>query len=412
MTKQSKIYKKFMKDYIPNNLPIEEMENEIIPRETEVAMLSEKDEIIPDFSHKDETKEEARKRRRAELLSRTQVYRERATPLLAILGLILGLIAIISIAIMVVRYSPVAFDRAHGVLASLSNAFESEKVSAHGEAVTSGKPFVLSWNHENKTKDGSYTLYYPCVDGVYIKVKSKITDEDTVLCNKDYQFINIDNSISITAFSEKFGKVDLPITISFTRNGEKETSITGVTNINITNDSIVKKENAQKKDAGSTIVIKEKTETTTPKKEPVTTNTTSKNTGTVSYGGTTSNPNGRADLTPSIVSLGIMDSANNFIATNSPKRTDRIAVKFRIENIGDKTSQSFVFTAILPTSPSYVFVSETQAGIAPQSGVDYTLVFDRVIDGTGTFTVKVDPAQNITESNISNNSTSLNIKAI
>lgn len=127
-------------------------------------------------------------------------------------------------------------------------------------------------------------------------------------------------------------------------------------------------------------------------------------------GGGISDPNGTPDLRVRILETGIIDKSTNiFTASSSPARTDRIAVRFSIENIGTKKSDSWNFNAILPTSPTTTFNSEPQMALNPGDHIEYTLGFDFGLEGTQEIKITADPTGVITEGNETNNSASLSM---
>ncbi len=125
-------------------------------------------------------------------------------------------------------------------------------------------------------------------------------------------------------------------------------------------------------------------------------------------GSTVSNPAGFTDLSANVIEVGIVDkTTGSFTASSTPSKNPmggRVAVRFSVTNIGTRTSPQWNFNAVLPTYPSAVFSSPEQQQLGPGDRIEFTLAFDSFDpSGTGTFTVNVDPAGSVNESNKDNN---------
>ncbi|MEX0917311.1 MAG: CARDB domain-containing protein [Candidatus Paceibacterota bacterium] len=117
-----------------------------------------------------------------------------------------------------------------------------------------------------------------------------------------------------------------------------------------------------------------------------------------------SDPNGRADLAPRLLAVGVVDEDGNFTEKDEVDQSDRIAVRFAVENLGTKTSETWRFTAVLPTHTIHFFDSPTQQALRPGDRIEYTLGFDGVKDNEKvTFTVNVDPSKSVPEVTKNNN---------
>jgi hypothetical protein len=354
-----------------------------------------------------------------------------ATKALAVVGLVVVLVLLIGLAGFTAKYAGVALRSSYSAAVSLSSKLFSNSSTTTPSStyksnsvgvVESGKSFTLSWEHLKKTTAGSYALSYPCVEGLSMKAVTPENGTETVPCNKAFDFINHNNEIGLKVTSDKFHSVDLPISILFTKNGEKNASVSGVITITVENSAIATSTDtantATKEEivgAISTSTTKKPTGTGTPttvKTGEQAGNTTS-NTyqgGVVTSTGTgVNNPNGKPDLRPAIIETGYLDNNNNFIKSDNPSRANRIAVRFSIENIGDKVSPTFRFNAFLPTYPGQTFNSDIQPPVYPGDHVEYTLGFDRALSGLQNVHIQVDGGNEVTESNESNNDAYVNI---
>ena len=124
--------------------------------------------------------------------------------------------------------------------------------------------------------------------------------------------------------------------------------------------------------------------------------------------------NGKADLLVRIIETGILDSdTNEFIQTDSMTYTSRGGVFFEVINLGTKTSEEWMFTAVLPTFPAYTFNSETQEKLAPGDRIEFTLGFDSVVQEIeGTILITVDPNNTLDEVTRDNNIAEITIQII
>jgi len=120
------------------------------------------------------------------------------------------------------------------------------------------------------------------------------------------------------------------------------------------------------------------------------------------------------DLAVKITDLGILDKNTNiFTPTQTFSSTDRIAVRFVVENVGGTQSPSWYFNAVLPTNPNHIFQSEYQKALAPRDKIEFTLGFDSIEKTDGNiFTVNIDPAELIAEKTKVNNIIQLTINGV
>ncbi len=118
-----------------------------------------------------------------------------------------------------------------------------------------------------------------------------------------------------------------------------------------------------------------------------------------------SNPNGEPDLVARILSVGEINSAGVFVPKDSITVGNKGAVMFEVQNNGTKTSDTWVFNAVLPTFPMHIFHSQTQQALNPGEKIQYTLGFDQIDYNKkeGVVTINVDPAGSMKESNENNN---------
>lgn len=320
---------------------------------------------------------------------------------LAIAGF--GIIIIIGMfgSVAVAKNAPGALSSLAAAVTSLTSIFvpagEKILVSVPSLTVNKGETFAISWEHVKKSVGGSYTFRYDCADGVSFTSPTPAGSEATVYCNTPFNFLNADNTITLTAVSTADRYVDVTLYIDFTPNGAAKPTVSGSTFLTIANVGATPTKPATP------------TRSATPISHTPAAGTPSS--GVYVVGGSTatpSNPNGQTDLAVRIIEQGIVDKNTGvFTASSSPlRRTDtyRIAVRFAVENIGTKTSPQWTFAAVLPTYPSNNFVSPSQPALAPGDRMEYTLGFDSIADmDLATTTINIDPAGSLNEPSKANN---------
>ncbi len=127
-------------------------------------------------------------------------------------------------------------------------------------------------------------------------------------------------------------------------------------------------------------------------------------------GAPVSDPNGLPDLMPTILATGKLVggfAAENFVATLTLSKTDRIAIKFAVENKGTKeTGTNWRFNVVMPTETTYIFEGKAEhvQNLLPGEKIEYVIGFDRSKVGTDLqIAVAVDQNKGVTESDESNN---------
>ncbi len=323
---------------------------------------------------------------------------------------VLGFVAILGIgmwgSIKVAQGVPNAFSSLASAFVGLTSVFvpvgEAITLSAPSP-VASGVPFTLSWTHDKKSADGSYTFRYDCADGVYFTSPSAAGTQTTVYCNVPFNFLNSNNSISLIPVSTKHDHAAVTVYIDFTPNGVSRATVTGKAAVTIQGTSTLG--TGTSVPVGNSITIIQPAPTTHPVTPGPAQTQTFPITGVSPQA---SNPNGYVDLAARVIDVGLVDKTTGvFTASSTPTRNSdqsRVAVHFAIENNGTKTSPQFDFSAVLPTMPSYIFSSPMQQELAPGDRIEFTLAFDDFnASGTGVFTVNVDPSGRINEKNKDNN---------
>lgn len=121
---------------------------------------------------------------------------------------------------------------------------------------------------------------------------------------------------------------------------------------------------------------------------------------------------GKADLTARLLERGYLKSADtdSFVKSSTVPDGKRPAVRFRVTNIGTNETDSWIFTAKLPTKPAYTYKSRSQQNLKPNQYADYTLGYDRPKDGDNDIIIKLDTEDDVNESNENNNSLTIEVE--
>ncbi len=324
---------------------------------------------------------------------------------------IIGLIAILAvISFGLVKATPAIIRGIASAAVSLSSVFiPAEKLVVVSDTYTiaSGDTFTLKWTLETSSAapiGGSYTVSYPCVDGVHLEAVGRGSN-DIIFCNTVFHFLNNDNSLALIGHSTKGATVNLPVSVYFTRNGESSFSTRANATITITGET-------------SAEAVKPPVSPSTNTNTGATNNTNGdlngsfQNTQIVQIPGSgnnatagVSNPNGNIDLTATILETGYINKDTlAFVAAKEVKPDQRAAIRFEIVNLGSKAAKDWTFAAVLPTFPGYIFQSNTQQTLMPGDRVQFTLGFDSIIKKTeNEFIINVDPLGSVQETNKTNN---------
>lgn len=325
-------------------------------------------------------------------------------------------------------FLPGVFSRLSLALVSITQIFipnEVLSVSLHPDIVSPGSETILSWDHSNPQSSGTFAFSYQCQPGVELSIVNSASGTTTVPCGTATD-LDGEKRITLLASSQSTTTTLVPLSLAYHRSGTNATlfasttlTVTGAAKTGAasgnaqtaqTNPSRTTQttgNNSSGATTGTPTAGSGSSQTPPASAQPETLTAGPETTHVYNLGTTTppSNPYGKPDLTASILAVGTLDKITNaFTATTTLHASDRIAVRFQVENIGTADSGMWSFNAVLPTYPSDIFQSDTQASLAPGDRIEYTIGFDQVQPGSnGRFVVNVDPANTISEANETNN---------
>lgn len=339
------------------------------------------------------------------------------------------------------RFFPSVSTQLASLTSAVANIFSTNEqltVSTQNNNVAVGEAFALSWNRENPQGEGSYVFSYPCENGVTLEKAPQATDSglklgETFACGEEITLsqANAEDSVWLIASAATKRTTNLSLSITYVPSATTSKSVSAVTTIAVENQSVLASTNGD-------VIVPSKPSTTTPavpaEPKPVTppkvtpptkptpppviavappttytipTETTAGTRTEQTYVVTTTPtvPNTPTDLSVRIIETGIIDKlTNTFVATTTPKATDRVAVRFEVINLGGKTSPMWRFNAVLPTFPSNIFTSADQQALASGDRIEFDIGFDSVSQSSDrTVVINVDPTNSVQESNKTNN---------
>lgn len=324
----------------------------------------------------------------------------------AVIGLVVVLVAAGWVGIRAAQHAP-------GALSAVLSAFDNVNLGGTDSSVsvrvtptvaTSTSDVTITWEHNEKKADGAYTLRFDCRDELTLEYVTDDTTQ-TVFCNIPFNFVNVDNTLTIRPTLETPSRAETTLYIDFTPNGESEVSETGSAPLIVLNEKSNATVGPQQPGgvAGTSVTV------VTPSQGPRQTQTFNFGTTTIPAG--VSDPNGTPDLVIRILDTGIANRNGDFTRKDPVDEDDQVAIQFEVRNDGTKSTGEWRFEATLPTRPNRTFRSPKQASLLPGERIEYVISFDRVErEDEVTVRIEVDDSDDIDESNENNNRDSVDIE--
>lgn len=320
----------------------------------------------------------------------------------AILGFIILLGIGIWSAVQVITFIPRLFSDS-GVSSSIpANTIElgdRDIIAVLGSrSVRSGELMTIRFAHRGD-ESGVLSFSYACTEDFYFE-----TAGQHIVCNEPYNLNIAATSLEVTPVSTRTS-VEVPLAITYTNtDGEsvRDTHALFVTNDTLTTDVIpIATETIEQQSSETetnTVTIQNGPREPEPVVSvPAPTSFPTKST----YA--TSNPYGMPDLQVVIHAVGEINAYGMFEAKGYVRPYARGAAKFRVTNLGDKSTGTWYFSAVLPTLGGYLYNSEPQVTLPPGASIDVLITFDQMLPGARSFSVHVDPYNAISERNEYNN---------
>jgi hypothetical protein len=217
--------------------------------------------------------------------------------------------------------------------------------------VNARTPFQFSVKPSRRV--GTYSLEYACQPGVGIDVVTE-TGRTPLPCTLPLDLGDGTTPIELAISTEKDGLVDVPVTLTFTP-----------------------AERGRVRQETVTIAV-----VGSPSETPATPAVAGAQSTPVV---TTPSPEAAVVSEPDLVVFGAtLGSAlgTEFVPSDRFQAGDRAGVRFRVENRGSAASAAWTFVATLPDGT--VYEAPTQAGLTPESGIEFTLGFPLLSTTPGT----------------------------
>ncbi len=331
--------------------------------------------------------------------------------------------------IILTKTSPTLASIAERSIALITNLFsgneESITINVNPSLLETGGSSTISVVHNNPSSDdGVYAIAFGCVTDVTYRIDPTAIfspTEEQVRCGSYYRIKDISMPIQVTLSSPAIQNAEVSVFVSYFDGAT--IVVRGTNTITVTNESLPATTNSgtstssdsnslntdslfsTSTDATEEVIalpVSQSTQSPTQPLEqtPVETviripvpNTTP-----------TAVPGGKPELEPKLLDTGTLDRlTNEYTATTSFSRVDRVAIRFEVTNTGTARANNWYFSAQLPTYPAYMYTSDTQQSLNPGERIEFTIAFDQVTAGEKAVTINVDPGKQVSGDNPDNN---------
>ena len=250
-----------------------------------------------------------------------------------------------------------------------------------------GEAFNISWKYASSDK-GNYAFIYQCRAGLQLKAAGS----SVIPCGAAYT-IGSTTSLSIVPSLTGTTSMPLPFTIVFLPSATSSKQAQGSGNVTIHTPTPADQNLATpviNTPVKPVVTAKPVAKPTEPQKTPFV-ETTAKPVSA------SARP---ADLSVHVLSVGVIDSATGAFVNRTPTSPyDIVAVQFDIANTGGSATSAYHFSASLPTTSGYGYVSPTQSSLAPGAHIVNTLRWTDMNPTGGTFSVSVGDADSTSQNN-------------
>ncbi len=313
--------------------------------------------------------------------------------LVTVIGIVIFILFFAWSATQIVKLFPSAVSS----LASLADTVYNYRSDDDALSVISDRSIMNSSNvleiwWENNRTTGTYVFSYECQDGIAIDIQSSKQEFTSISCDNNYDLGLVDR-IEMRVDSEKARFTEVNYTIAYFRKNSSSPNASQVKNISIINANISETIADDTNGDQQTTEPEETLTTPKPAEEPaeveVPTPTVPetpkpavvKPTPAVpvyTYAIPVSNPNGFTDLAVGGLNIGFENNIQGFVKTDNLIKGLSNAIQFTVHNIGNKTSEDWIFKAQLPGNVSYT--SDVQRPLLPNERAVITLRFTTVTE--------------------------------
>lgn len=343
----------------------------------------------------------------------------------SILGTITKIIliggAIILFALLVIwilQWIPKAINGVADVGSDITNELrggELIEVALNQEEINSGQPFAITFEH-TPSKPGEYYLIYSCAESLILDIQST-NGPKRILCNTPFKIGENIDAISLVPTLTKtnvFTDTNIEIFFKDYENNERVASGNTVATIkNISGETTANNSNTNPFDAnlaGSTV-----TSSPTENSQFQRTNTQSSNSqdngllnSLIGNGGfLTTVTNTGTSNTNQNVSYNYGSGRADLVITNIAETAGRSALSFTVYNYGSRSTGNWYFSYTDAENPNRTLTSPIQPSLAPGQGLFIQVAFDFQRYSNQNVSVYIDSTNSVSESNESNNRTSV-----
>lgn len=348
--------------------------------------------------------------------------KEAALNIFAILGFIALLIAGLwsTIQLMQIVFGFVGNKMGKTALAPLASLSQpSVEMQLRDTNVAPGKPFAVGWSGKNVTNNGALSFTYACREGLFLKVQASLGTEYAIPCNAPYAIPKDATNLSITPVLARPGKIELPLTLTYTENGKATKDMASITVDGMVVAPVVASQIATqtldttkttakpvaiapiaKAEPKPVAVVPVAKPAPAPKPAPV---PAPKKTITVEKPVQKSNAAGFVDLEARIVAVGKLAKTGVVSPRTVFNANETVSVTFEIVNNGTKAVSNWVYSLSLPTDPAYTYDSDAQPTLYAGSKATVTISFDKLATNGGQIVLVADPAKVVADLKRANN---------
>ena len=298
-----------------------------------------------------------------------------------------GIILFIVLVIFIFRLVPTAIS---GIGSGFKGAFAKNDISITTDStiVESQKPFPLTFEYTPK-QEGAFYINYECTDDLVFDIQSQ-DGPKRIICNKPLRLGTGLNAVSLMPlFSAENSTTKSTVTILYKDSNEK-TLAQGSIDLKVQSTGFASTNSATSSDNT---------------KNPY------------SVGGTLSGSTVTANPLPTTTSNTSRPTTGTYVAPTKDLRVTYIspidspsAFVVHVYNYGNTATGPWEFAYTDAENPSRTVLSPIQASLGAGQGMAITIRFDGQDNSSQTIAVTLDPLNKISESNESNNTSSVVIR--
>ena len=316
------------------------------------------------------------------------------------------LIVLLIASIGIVKLVPKVLSKLSTASVFLGNDKESTDltIKSNPASVRSENIFYVNWESKEYDTEVVRSVSFKCVSGINIEYKST-SGMRPVVCDTVFPLPKEKVGsfpFTVTSLLNKKVALDYVVAVTETLENKVLTSASGSVDVYPKGAGETESNNLYSPDySNPTPTDTNKIATSTGEVPTKITNTNTTTTPyPTTYRGTTET--GQSNLQVILTNISVIDSyTGNAKSTTNISRNDRITTRFRVSNIGTRSSGIWILKANIPSlnSSERIYTSSYQPSLTPGSVYEMVLSFDSY-DGNGDLSIT---ASNTNDQNYSNN---------